>query len=102
MMLTGRHYGAAECLQMGLVSTVAPPDAILARAREIAGEVILGSPLSLALTRRAVQQGLNGSLESAMEYEGFALERCYSSPEHREYVSAFLEKRAPDLARIRK
>ena len=102
VMLTGRHYSAAECLQMGLVSTVVPADAILTKAREIAAEIILGSPLSLALTRRAVQQGLTGSLESAMEYEGFALERCYSSPEHREYVSAFLEKRAPDLARIRK
>ena len=102
VMLTGRHYSAAECLQMGLVSTVVPADAILTKAREIAAEIILGSPLSLALTRRAVQQGLTGSLESAMEYESFALERCYSSPEHREYVSVFLEKRAPDLARIRK
>ena len=102
MMLTGRHYSAAECLQMGLVSTLAPSDTLLARAREISAEVILGSPLSLALTRRAIQQGLTGSLESAMEYEGFALDRCYSSPEHRESVSAFLEKRSPDLSRIRK
>ncbi len=63
---------------------------------------MLGSPLSIALTRRALNQGLNGSLESAMEFEGFALERCSSSPEHKEYVSAFLEKRPPDLSRLRK
>lgn len=102
VMLTGRHYSAAECQQMGLVSTVVPAEHLLPKAREIAAEIILGSPLSLALTRRAVQQGLTGSLESAMEFEGFALNQCYSSPEHREYVSAFLEKRAPELKRTRK
>jgi enoyl-CoA hydratase/carnithine racemase len=102
VMLTGRHYSAAECLQMGLVSAVVPADTVLAKAREMAAEIALGSPRSLALTRRAVQQGLNGSLESAMEFEGFALDQCYSSPEHKEYVSAFLEKRKPDLTRIGK
>ena len=72
------------------------------QAREIAAEIIKGSPLSLALTRRALYQGLNGTLESAMEFEGFALDQCYASAEHKEYVSAFLEKRNPDLSRIRK
>jgi enoyl-CoA hydratase/carnithine racemase len=102
VMLTGRHYSAAECLQMGLVSAVVPADSVVAKAHEMAAEIMLGSPLSIALTRRALNQGLNGSLESAMEFEGFALERCSSSPEHKEYVSAFLEKRPPDLSRLRK
>jgi enoyl-CoA hydratase/carnithine racemase len=102
VMLTGRHYSAAECLQMGLVSTVVPADTVVVKAREMAAEIMLGSPLSLALTRRALQPGLIGSLESAMEFEGFALDQCYSSPEHQEYVSAFLEKRKPDMARVRK
>ena len=75
---------------------------MVVKAREMAAEIMLGSPLSLALTRRALQPGLIGSLESAMEFEGFALDQCYSSPEHQEYVSAFLEKRKPDMARIRK
>jgi enoyl-CoA hydratase/carnithine racemase len=101
VMLTGRHYSAAECLQMGLVSQMVPADAIGAKARELAAEILLGSPASLALTRRALHQGLNGTLESAMEFEGFALNQCFASPEHKEYVSAFLEKRKPDLSRIR-
>jgi enoyl-CoA hydratase/carnithine racemase len=102
VMLTGRHHSAAECLAMGIVSQVVPAETVAAKAREIASEIILGSPLSLALTRRAIQQGLTGSLESAMEFEGFALDQCYASPEHKEYVSAFLEKRPPDLSRINK
>jgi hypothetical protein len=36
-----------------------------------------------------------------MEFENFALERCARSAEHKEYVSAFAEKRKPDLKRLR-
>ena len=102
MMLTGRHYSAAECLQIGLVSQVVPADTVGSKARELAAEIMLGSPASLELTRRALHHGLTGSLESAMEFEGFALDQCYASPEHKEYVSAFMEKRKPHLSRIRK
>lgn len=101
MFLTGRHYTAAECLAMGLVSQVTPTDALAARAQELAGEISQGSPTSLALTRRALYLGLTATLENALEFESFALERCYASPEHKEYVSAFVERRKPDLSRVK-
>ena len=41
--------------------------------------------------------GGDGTLETAMAFEGFALEKCYVSPEHKEYVAAFLEKRKPNF-----
>lgn len=102
MLLTGRHYTAAECLAMGLVSQVVPSATLTAKARELAIEVIQGSPLSLALTRHAIYNGLTGTVDNAMEFEALALERCYTSPEHKEYVSAFVERRKPDLSRIRR
>ena len=101
MLLTGRQYSAQECLAMGVVTHVVAADALISRAREILGEIILGSPTSLSLTRRAVHNGVMGTLENALEFEAFALEQCYTSPEHREYVSAFMEKRKPHLGRAR-
>ena len=101
MMLTGRQYPAAECLAMGLVSRVAPQADLTATARELAGDMLQCSPTSLAFTRRALYQGLDGTLETAMAFEGFALEKCYVSPEHKEYVTAFLEKRKPDFRKIK-
>jgi enoyl-CoA hydratase/carnithine racemase len=97
MLLTGRHYSAQECLAMGVVTHVVAADALVSRAHEIAGDIIEGSPTSLALTRRALHNGIMGTLENALEFEAFALERCYTSPEHKEYVSAFMEKRKPNL-----
>ena len=102
MMLTGRNYSADECLAMGLVSQVAPAAELMARARGLAEEICKGAPTSLALTRRAIQVGLGATLESAIEFEMFALEKCGASAEHKEYVSAFLEKRPPDLTRIKR
>jgi len=101
MMLTGRHYTAGECLAMGLVSAVVPSAGLAGKSREIASQIAEGSPLSIELLRRAVFQGLDGTLEHAMEFENFALERCSRSAEHKEYVSAFMEKRKPDLERAR-
>jgi enoyl-CoA hydratase/carnithine racemase len=100
MLLTGRQYSAQECLAMGVVTHVTAADGVMGRAHEIAGEIIEGSPTSLALTRRAIHNGIMGTLENALEFEAFALERCYSSAEHKEYVSAFMEKRKPDLRRL--
>ncbi|MFI5352355.1 MAG: enoyl-CoA hydratase/isomerase family protein [Candidatus Binatales bacterium] len=101
MMLTGRHFTASECLEMGLLSHVTPADRLMAKAREIAGEMLQCSPTALDYTRRALYQGLDGTMETAMQFEAFAIGRCYESPEHKEYVTAFTEKRKPDFRRVR-
>jgi enoyl-CoA hydratase/carnithine racemase len=101
MMLTGRHYPAAECVTMGLATRAVPPEKLVSSARELAAEIALGSPTSLALTRRAIANGMAGTLDNALEFESFALERCYTSPEHKEYVNAFMEKRKPDLRKVK-
>jgi enoyl-CoA hydratase/carnithine racemase len=102
MMLTGRHYTAAECLAAGLVSQIAPADQLMAKAREIAGEILMGSPLSIALTKRALVNAEAGTLASAIDFEMFALDKCSASAEHKEYVNAFMKKRKPDLSRLRR
>ena len=101
MMLTGRQYPAAECLAMGLVSRVVPLANLMTTARELAADMLQCSPTSLAFTRKALYQGLDGTLETAMAFEGFALEKCYVSPEHKEYVAAFMEKRKPNFRKVK-
>ena len=95
MLLTGRHYTAEECLALGLVTHLTAAGELLPRARELAAEIMQGSPTSLALTRRAIHNGIMGTLENALEFEAFALEQCYTSPEHKQYVTSFTERRIP-------
>src|SRR5690242_9094635 len=101
MMLTGRQYPASECLAVGLVSRVVPLAELPKITRELADDMLQCSPTSLAFTRKALYQGLDGNLETAMAFEGFALEKCYVSPEHKEYVAAFLEKRKPNFKKAK-
>jgi enoyl-CoA hydratase/carnithine racemase len=102
MMLTGRQFTAQECYRMGLVSHLVPGERLMAKAREIAGEMLQCSATSLALTRRALYDGMKGTIDNAKQFESLGVERCYRSPEHKEYVSAFMEKRKPDFRRVKK
>jgi enoyl-CoA hydratase/carnithine racemase len=102
MMLTGRQFTAQECCRMGLLSHIVPVENLMAKAREIAGEMLQCSPTSLALTRRALYGGMKGTVEDAWEFEREGMESCYRSPEHKEYVTAFMERRKPDFSRVKK
>ena len=87
---------------MGLLSYVVPGADLMVKAREIAGEVLQCSATSLALTRRALYSGMRGTVEDAWKLEKEGMEHCYRSPEHKEYVAAFIEKRTPDFSRAKK
>jgi len=91
-MITGRQFTARECYRMGLVSQIVPADQVQAKALEIAGEMLRCSATSLALTRRALYDGIKGTIDNAMQFEKLAMEHCYQSPEHKEYVSALYGK----------
>jgi enoyl-CoA hydratase/carnithine racemase len=102
MMLTARRYTAEECFRMGLVRHVVPGEKLMDKAREIAGEMLQCSATSLALTRQALYLGMRGTVENAWILEKQGMEVCYRSSEHKEYVTAFLEKRKPDFRRLKK
>ena len=87
---------------MGLLSYVVAGENLMAKAREIAGEMLQCSATSLALTRRALYGGMRGTIENAWELEKEGMESCYHSAEHKEYVTAFMEKRKPDFRRVQK
>ena len=95
LMLTGRMYSAAECERAGLVNHVVPGAQLLSSAAEMAREIAQCAPLSVALTRQALYQGLQSSFEAQVRHEGFTLEYLYRSADHAEAVRAFKEKRAP-------
>ena len=96
LMFTGKQYPAAELERVGAGeprrtrrrSCVAP-------AAELAREMASCAPLSLALTRRALYQGLTATFDAQVRHEAFALEYLYRSRDHAEAVAAFKEKRTP-------
>jgi len=95
LMFTGKQYPAAELERIGLINRVVAAEALRDAALEMAREMAACAPLSLALTRRALYQGLSGTFDAQVRHEAFALEYLYRSRDHAEAVAAFKEKRPP-------
>jgi enoyl-CoA hydratase/carnithine racemase len=95
--LSGRVFGAAEAKEGGLVSEVVPAEQLLARAREIAQEMVENAaPVSLALTRQMLW-GYSGMAHpfELMKIDGALSVELGGGPDVKEGVAAFLEKRKP-------
>jgi enoyl-CoA hydratase/carnithine racemase len=94
LILSGRFVDGREAYDRGLADFVVPPDQLLPKAFQIA-ESFAANPdpmLRMAkdlLSRNACEQ----DMKTAQQRETEHLQRCYTMPEHKEAVAAFLEKR---------
>jgi enoyl-CoA hydratase/carnithine racemase len=95
LLLTGKMFGAAEALSMGVVSEVAAAGQALARAIEIAGEIAAMPPIGVMQIKEIVNAGLNAPLDTALMLERKALLLQFATRDQKEGMRAFLEKRKP-------
>lgn len=72
-LLTGQRIDAAEALRLGLVNEVHAPDAVAARARELAEEIAAMPLPTLRYTREALNMGARETLLNGLSH-GLALE----------------------------
>ena len=98
MMFTGKPIKADQALRLGLVNEVVAPDALTARVDEIAAHIVANAPTAVGLAKQSARIGAEVDLASAMTYEQEAFALCFTSPDQKEGMSAFLEKRKPTWA----
>jgi methylglutaconyl-CoA hydratase len=95
LLLTGRIFDAEEAHGLGLVTEIVAPEKLMDRARELGQTLATLSPTSLALTKRLIlrwnEREIRRDLAIAIR-ESAAIRR---TPNFREGLSAFLEKRTP-------
>ncbi len=96
MVFTAGIIKADEALAWGLVNHVVEPEALLAKAEEIATKILNNSPTAIASAIRAInanfEDGVNGY---NVEIEEFG--KCFGTEDFKEGTTAFLEKRKPNF-----
>jgi enoyl-CoA hydratase/carnithine racemase len=81
---------------MGLASRAVPADEVLAVATEMARDIAVNvSPVSAALAKQLMWDGMNTSVDHMIMTEGKLLPGLTAAPDSGEGVRAFFEKRAP-------
>lgn len=69
LLLLGDRIDGPTAAKLGLVNEVLPGEALLDRALEWAGRMAEHPPSAVALAKRALDQGIDSSLDTALELE---------------------------------
>jgi methylglutaconyl-CoA hydratase len=99
LFLTGERFTAAEAYRLGLVHDLALPEALDDAVDSVLGELLNSGPAAQAACKRLIREVAHRPVDDALV--GMTADRIAemrASPEGREGVSAFLERRRPAWA----
>ena len=100
LLLLGQPFTAQKAYEAGMVTAVVPQENLLAEAEKAAMTLASLPPESIRLTKRLMKARYGEALGAAIEEETRIFGERLSSPEAKEALSAFLEKRKPDFSRF--
>jgi enoyl-CoA hydratase/carnithine racemase len=94
LIFTGRTVDGKEALALGLADRLAPAGELIATAAAWARDLAQASVPSIALSKAILDRSFESTEEQVFALGREAQAICYSTSEHREAVSAFLDKKA--------
>lgn len=97
LILTGRVIGAAEAKEIGLVNRIYPPEELMARAMELAGEIAAQAQVAVRQSKRCIRRGIQTDIATGTAYEAEAFGLCFATEDQTEGMGAFLEKRTEKI-----
>jgi enoyl-CoA hydratase len=91
LVWSGRQVGAEEALAIGLVDRLAAPEELDTAARAWAAELASGAVVAMGLAKRAIDDGLDGSLARGLDVEANAFVEVFRTDDAATGVASFLE-----------
>ena len=97
LLLLGQPFTAQEACEAGIVTAVVPQENLLSEAEKVAIALAALPPESIRLTKRLMKARHAQTLAATIEEETRIFTERLTSPEAKEALSAFLEKRKPNF-----
>ena len=96
LLLTAETIDADEARRVGLCHELLDHEVLWARAHALAGEIAKGSPESLQLTKRMLNETIGENLFTLLSAGAAASATARTTEAAKEGLAAFLEKREPE------
>jgi enoyl-CoA hydratase/carnithine racemase len=101
LLFFGDRFDAAAAMDLGLVNSLHSREALDGVVAERAAALAAKPPQALRATKELLKNDdARAEVVATMEEERVRFERQLASPEAREAMTAFLEKRAPDYSKL--
>src|SRR5688572_15341372 len=100
LLLLGQPFTAQKAYEIGMVTEVVPQEKLIEHSIQIATRLAALPPESLQSTKRLMKARHGATLGATIEEEMRLFAERLASPEAKEALSAFLEKRKPDFSRF--
>jgi enoyl-CoA hydratase len=97
LCMTGGMINAQEAKAIGLVNKVFPPDKLWEETMKTAEIIASKGRVSLRAVKECIDRGYDTDLRRGCQMESDAFGLSVASPDAKEGMSAFLEKRKPDF-----
>jgi len=101
LLMLGAPLDARRAYELGLVNAVVAPEALFATASQAARKLADKPWGALLACKRLMKQAYHAEMNRALREEVQEIRDRLDSPETREALTAFVEKRKPDFARFR-
>jgi methylglutaconyl-CoA hydratase len=95
LLLTGKTIDAAEAHRLGLVTQIAPAEELMNAARDLAATLLAASPGSQRTTKKLLCEFAAPEVDRQLDLAIAESAEIRSTPDFREGLASFLEKRAP-------
>jgi len=99
MVLTARMMDAAEAERANLVSRVVPAAELMAEALKLGEKLASLSPVAVAMAKEAVNRAFEVTLNEGVRFERRLFLSLFGTPDQKEGMAAFAEKRTPNFSR---
>lgn len=97
LCMTGVMISAEQAKEIGLVNKVFPKDSLWEETIKVAKLIASKGKVSLSAVKESVERGYDQDLRTGCYIESYAFSTCMASPDSREGMGAFLEKRKAEF-----